>query len=242
MDPAEFVERVPAALFELAAARPVRFEADVGEPGDGAGRVVAIAQPVIEEDRAATSWVTRLLDSGPGSIVLPAVRNRWSEWSPRRRRVVLAACAAGLALVGAFALVPGPAAPSTPVGSETAPPAEAVGIGPEGDDPLAALRELAVRRDSCFRDLSVLCLDGVDEAGSSAWEVDRAALRAVVEGGVAPSQLPLTSASLVERLGDSALVDLGPDSDPASVLLLKGEAGWRIRDYLAPVGGEADEG
>jgi hypothetical protein len=138
--------------------------------------------------------------------------------------------------------VPGPAAaPSDPVSTATNQPIDAVGIGPDGDDPLAALRELAARRETCFRDLSVLCLDGVDEAGSSAWEVDRAALRAVIEGGNAPRRLSLTTAVLVERLGDSALIELGPDSDPASVLLLKGEAGWRIRDYLAPVGDEEDE-
>jgi hypothetical protein len=38
---------------------------------------------------------------------------------------------------------------------------------------------------------------------------------------------------VVERLGDSVLVDLDPESQPASVLLMKGEAGWRIRDYVA---------
>jgi len=37
---------------------------------------------------------------------------------------------------------------------------------------------------------------------------------------------------LVQRLGDSALVFLGPGTEPASLLLVKGEAGWRIRDYL----------
>jgi hypothetical protein len=29
------------------------------------------------------------------------------------------------------------------------------------------------------------------------------------------------------------LIALAPGSEPASVLLLKGEAGWRIRDYIA---------
>ena len=102
--------------------------------------------------------------------------------------------------------------------------------------------ELVARRDGCFRDLSVLCLDGVDEGGSSALDADRAALRGIMDGGDAPPGVQLSSPTLVERLGDSALIDLGPDSDPASVLLLKGEAGWRIRDYLAPVGGEAEVG
>ena len=39
---------------------------------------------------------------------------------------------------------------------------------------------------------------------------------------------------LEERLGDSALVSLGDvtDSEPASLIMMKSEAGWRIRDYL----------
>jgi hypothetical protein len=255
MDPGVLAERMAAELFELAAARPIRFEPDLAESGERAGRVVAVAEPVPGEPAAPLEagdgsaarmppWVTRLLESGPGSIVLPAIRGRWAVWSVRRQRAMLAAAAAGVALVVAIAVVPGPAAsvsaPPVPLSNEPGTPADDIGVGP--DDPLAALHELTTRRDTCFRDLSVLCLDGVDEAGSSAWEADRAALRAVIEGGDAPSRLPLTSATLVERLGDSALVDLGPDSDPASILLLKGEAGWRIRDYLAPVGGEAEVG
>ena len=77
---------------------------------------------------------------------------------------------------------------------------------------------------------------------------DQAAIRAAQQGGELPD--PLASASdvgtpvLIERLGDSALVRLGEaasavdDADehrlaprrPASLLLVKGEAGWRIRD------------
>jgi hypothetical protein len=107
-----------------------------------------------------------------------------------------------------------------------------------GDDPLAALGELLPRRTECFRDLSVLCLDGVDERGSAALADDRAALNALVSEAVQPVVLRADGADVVERLGDSVIVALAPDSEPASVLLLKGEAGWRIRDYLA--GGGAD--
>ena len=147
----------------------------------------------------------------------------------------------------AFVAVPGPQTPASPdvvVSGETEPsdvPTAQLDDQTAVDDPLVALRELATRRDACVRDLSVLCLDGVDEAASAAWDADRAAIMEVLAGGEAPPALAPGSATLVERLGDSALVDLGPDSDPASVLLLKGEAGWRIRDYLAPIdAGEAE--
>ncbi len=255
MDPGRLAARLVSDLFELAAARPVRFDADDAEPREPVGRLVAVSEPApvrgdeAETDLAKMSWAVRIIDSGPGSMLRAAVGSRWAGWSVRRRRATLAGVTAATALMVAIAVVPGPAAPiaapaagsDAPVAGETAAADGALGEA-EVDDPLAALGELASRRDTCFRDLSVLCLDGVDEAGSSAWETDRAALQGVLEGGDAPPRLSLTAAILIERLGDSALVDLGPDSDPASVLLLKGEAGWRIRDYLAPAGAEDAKG
>jgi len=244
--------RLAGELFELAAARPVRFDADAVEPEESARRVVPVGEPVPPaadpEPTGHTAWVDRLLSAGPISIVRDAVRARWATWSAARRRAMIASGAAAIALVIAVSVVPDPTtvhgadAPGTtpslaPDADDAVPdqlPADEAVIA--GDDPVAALRELAARRDRCFRELSVLCLEGVGEARSSALDVDRAALRAVLEGGTAPPRLELSSATLVERLGDSALVDLGPDSDPASVLLLKGEAGWRIRDYLANAG------
>ena len=64
-------------------------------------------------------------------------------------------------------------------------------------------------------------------------EADRAALDALVADGEQPALLDAASATIVERLGDTVLISLGPDSEPASVLLMKGEAGWRVRDYLS---------
>jgi hypothetical protein len=40
-------------------------------------------------------------------------------------------------------------------------------------------------------------------------------------------------ARLVERLGNSALVEVGSETAPASLLLMRSEAGWRIRDWVA---------
>jgi hypothetical protein len=257
MDTGVFAERVSGELFELAAARPVRFDADEPDAGRGrVGRAVAVTDPVPEEtDDLASgslrqSWglVSGLLDSGPGSLLRSALKKRWATWSVGRRRAMIAAGAAGLALVVLFAAVPGPRPSSAPPVTQN-PEAEAPAAAQQdpdldigGDDPLVALEQLASRRDGCFRELSVLCLDGVDETGSGAWQIDRAALQAILAGGDAPRRLNVSSAQLVERLGDSALIDLGSNSDPASVLLLKGEAGWRIRDYLAPIGAEVAQG
>jgi hypothetical protein len=105
-----------------------------------------------------------------------------------------------------------------------------------GDDPLAALPALLSRRTDCFRELSQLCLGDVDEPGSSALEADRVALAALQSQARQPVIISAEGAGIVERWGDSVIVALAPHSEPASLLLLKGEAGWRIRDYIAAPG------
>ena len=47
-----------------------------------------------------------------------------------------------------------------------------------------------------------------------------------------PSRILDGELTLVERLGDSALIDLPEGSDPASILLMRTADGWRIRDYV----------
>ena len=151
--------------------------------------------------------------------------------------------AAAAVLVVALTVVPSPGAGDVPVAASPQPTLTGVDLGepgapPEitGDDPLAALAVLARTRDRCFRDLSVLCLEAVDQQQSSALAQDRAALDGLLGAATQPPVLDVEGAAIVERLGDSALVSLGADSDPASVLLMKGEAGWRIRDYIAEGG------
>ena len=121
---------------------------------------------------------------------------------------------------------------STPVPGER----QSGGAAVSGDDPVAALVELIAERERCVRDLSVLCLDAVLQQGSAALERDTALIRAVQSGGelTADATVQTTAPVLVERLGDSAIVDLGdvPQTQPASALMMRGEAGWRIRDYL----------
>jgi hypothetical protein len=124
---------------------------------------------------------------------------------------------------------------------ESLPPGEpldpATGDEVSGDDPLGALPALLERRSDCFRDLSEECLADVDEHGSSALADDRAALEALLSHAEQPVLLDAADAELVQRLGDSALIALAPGTEPASLLLLKGEAGWRVRDYLAATDG-----
>jgi hypothetical protein len=172
------------------------------------------------------------------------VRERWKGWSPRQRTMAIAVAAGAAALVVAVVALPGAPSASDPPGVgavESPAPVETPAHDPPSavtqDDPLAALGELLTRRTECFRDLSVLCFDDVDEQGSAALDHDRAAVNALMADGEQPVLIGAGGATIVERMGDSVLVALAPGSEPASVLLLKGEAGWRIRDYLAANGG-----
>ena len=153
-----------------------------------------------------------------------------------RRPVWMVAGASLAALVVALVVVPQGSTTAT-VGPSASPSVSATDVtdGPvTADDPVPAAVALLETRDRCIRDLSVECLDDVGQRDSSALASDRDLLAAVIDGDAAAVVIDVDPAlvELVQRLGDSALVSLGPDSEPASVLLVKGEAGWRIRDYL----------
>jgi hypothetical protein len=154
-----------------------------------------------------------------------------------RRRYWFAAAAVLGALLTALALLPSGGHPARPLAvvrtaGPRPVPVQTAPVLP--DDPVAALTVLLTARDGCFRDLSVLCLATVDDSSSGAFSSDTAAIQRVQQGGQTTTGSthggrPLT---LVERLGDTALVRIGDDSEPASVLMIRTEAGWRIRDFL----------
>lgn len=224
------------------------------------GRVFpeATAQRVL--DAVDGSPVARMLRP-----VLRAAGDHWARWPSRRRRVVVAGLAAAVVFATALAVVPSPSQPSAlaepaggrgvpraspDAGSTTAPASADTAL--TADDPLAASIELVRLRDRCLRSLSLACLDTVEQSDSGALRDDRAVIGVVQRGGELPDPLvgdaDALAPVLVERSGDSALVRLavaasasgspsGPQRAPASLLLVKGEAGWRIRDLIAAPSG-----
>ena len=109
-----------------------------------------------------------------------------------------------------------------------------------GDDPAAAVLELLRRREECLAETSVLCLDGVDQPGSVLMAADGYRIRQLqTEPSAAPSAGPPAgpvTADVRERTGNAALVVLsggaGVNAQPASALMIKGEAGWRLRELF----------
>ncbi|MET0976589.1 MAG: hypothetical protein ABWX82_13065 [Leifsonia sp.] len=124
---------------------------------------------------------------------------------------------------------PAPSAARAEEPSTTAAPDAAV----SGDDPVAAALSLIVARETCLRRGSADCLHLVDEIGSPMTDADAAALR----NGSDPPAIPVPSTiTLVERVGDAAIVlvsdEAGAETPPAPLLLMKGEAGWRLREVF----------
>lgn len=231
-------DALAAALFGLVTPTPVRFDADDVDPG-----VTRVGETRETEDAGAETstllppWLLAFL---PDHLrervteVLTQVRGIWSGWQPRRRRLVLGAVAAGLTVLVAVALVPGGAAEPTAARPTSSPTSAVDSSVPElPEDPVEAAILLLAGRERCLRDLSALCLDEVVQPGSSAYDDDVALIRAVQSGGEYPSgTIAPGDPVLVERLGDSVLLDLPTGSDPGSILILRTTNGWRIRDYL----------
>ncbi|MDR6907200.1 hypothetical protein J2X63_002908 [Agromyces sp. 3263] len=109
---------------------------------------------------------------------------------------------------------------------------------PETDaeaDPLAAARWLLDRRASCFEMLDLGCLDAVDQPGSAIGLSDRDAIALARDG--ADHHVPRfdpTSIVLTADLGGAVLVqaETVAEREPASLLMVRGEAGWRLRDVF----------
>lgn len=114
-----------------------------------------------------------------------------------------------------------------------------IGDSIAGDDPVQAAAALLAGRRECLAAASVACLPAFDQAGSAVMEADAYA----IEHGTGADALALNLrdvGDLRERTGNLAIVALnataadakGGDSEPASLLLVKGEAGWRLREVF----------
>ena len=237
----DWIEEFRARLFALGPAEPVaRASVQASEstelraamlPARPRNRPTSVLSPVLEA-----------LDR------LPPVLARVREWvAPVRARFWVAGAAALALLVASLVLVPHGSSDATPdMPTEVSSPTPAVLESDDDvsdDDPTVALEALLEARAECIRSVSVLCLDDVDQAGSAALTADQQLIRSIQTGSSMPadSSAPLLEGPwefvIDEQLGGAALVSVSvsvsrPDSTPASILMIRSEAGWRIRDYL----------
>ena len=217
--PRGFGVQLSERIFDLAAAAPVRFAPDPTGGELVPARTVGVALPLVEPvEPPAARW----------RVHAEPYLNRVPERFRKPRYVAIAAAA--LTLVIAIAVVPsGEPAAAPAVSASTTPLATPV----VDDDPVAAFATLVATRNQCIRDLSVLCLDAVLQQGSAAMNDDVALIGSIENGSGAEAALSASDVTLVERMGDAALVSYETaNGEPASALLVKGEAGWRIRSYV----------
>lgn len=235
---ASWVDDLPARLFSWSASVPVDLDAPVAAgsraelPGELRRSRSARTQPLGMLARVAElgerDW-SKLLQQH-----LRAVRPRfWAMGSGVLGTLVLTAVL--LPGVGSGATARG-GAPSGTTGTSatiTEAPTNADAAAVASDDPVAALAVLLDTRSQCIRDLSILCLDAVAQHGSAALAEDQQLIRALQEGGSTRPELFDGELVVSERLGGAALVTVTPENaEPASILLVRSEAGWRIRDYV----------
>ncbi len=261
----EFPAALEDRLFEWAEAIPIEFARSADRVSSVPARIVPIAARPRASAPAwpGSGYSARYPpEPGPSDVEMPdgtPARRELPGWlSPEllenpfgelRRRVTrfvrgvrrpywIVAAGVVVALVLALSLLPAGGSSSSvhaAAPSSTPQPVPARTAAPLPDDPLLALPLLLTARAACFHDLSVLCLDDVDEASSAAFTADAVAIQQVQRGGEVPQSEPATGGtiSLVERLGDTALLSLGSGAGASSVLVIKGANGWRIRDFLS---------
>ncbi|HET6673391.1 MAG TPA: hypothetical protein VFG92_08435 [Agromyces sp.] len=121
--------------------------------------------------------------------------------------------------------------------TEVAPnPDAADAADPAGDDPVAATRWLLERRAECFENLDLGCLDEVLQPASAIEAQDRAAMLAARDGAAGPDVgFDLETLHVSSEMGDAvlaAVTRVAPEREPASLLVVRGEAGWRLREIF----------
>ncbi|MEP6480708.1 MAG: protein kinase [Rhodoglobus sp.] len=231
-----WLDQLADRLFNLGLPQPVDFTSDPAPAPVPLvpARLVRGAPVAPHEPPSPTfpPWVARLIPHDAAEVI---ERLRGSL-RVVRKRVWVVAGAVVVAFAAALVLVPQGGSAATPQPSASASVAPVIDDGPvTGDDPVVALVALLQARERCIRELSVLCLDSVGQTGSAALAADEALIRSLQAGGESPQPLTVQAAQVTidERLGGSVILDLDAgDTEPASILLMKGEAGWRIRDYL----------
>lgn len=227
---ATWIQDLPGRLFAWSGASAVRFSTEPVEP------TLAPIDPILRRelrtdrhvglealvDRVSGQWRDRL-----GSLVASVRPRFWALGGATLLTIVV-----GVVVVSQpQADAPLPVAPA----AATATPTHVLEDpqGAEAEDPAVALRALLEVRAGCIHDLSVLCLDAVAQPGSTALARDQQLVRDLQQGGEVPDVLLADEVLVEERLGGTALLTVtSANSEPASILVMRSEAGWRIRDYL----------
>lgn len=235
---AAWIDDLPARLFSWSASVPIDLEAPVA------------AAPFTElQGELRRSRSSRIQPLGMLARFAELGDSDWRKLLHQHLRAVRPRFwAMGVVVVGTLVLtavlLPGVGSDATASGGDssatpgpsatmTEAPTNADAAAVAGEDPAAALAVLLDTRAQCIRDLSILCLDAVAQPGSAALADDQQLIRALQVDGSTRPELFVGELAVSERLGGAALVTVtSENAEPASILVVRSEAGWRIRDYV----------
>ena len=223
--PRELAER----LFELAEPIAVRAAPRAVDAPPQPGRVLWSPQPNADSAEPEAP--------APAGVLAVLRRILYRLRSSVRRPVWFAGLmGAALLVAGLVALPQAGSSSASDSAPETAKaePHFAVPAVVQGNDPEKAVRALLTLRAECLRKASPLCLRLVDQEGSASLENDSRLIASGHVPGAADLLDPVKTATLIQRLGDSALisVQLPGGTQPMPLLAIRTDAGWRIRDLL----------
>lgn len=148
--------------------------------------------------------------------------------------------AGGAAPTGAEAVpAAGAGAETEAEGSEETGAGAAPAVAPE-TEPVEAARLLLAERERCLAELALDCLGAVDQPGSAIEAADVRLVAAAQQGQAVPaSGFRLDGVELAGEMGDAVLLTVpreagadGAEREPASLLMVRGEAGWRLRELF----------
>ena len=116
-------------------------------------------------------------------------------------------------------------------GSPSATPTPSTALVLSGDDVTLATDTLLGLRDVCLRQLDATCLAGVDQAGSSLLADDVQAIGNPDRLSDRPTMVQV--GSVINDLGGTAVLSgTDPRGEVATILVIKGKDGWRLREVL----------
>lgn len=238
----------------------VRADDDAGEKGGAATTGSSGEAGQLRAPPAVPSpFLAAMLDGNPLAGVLAAAR----QWLERRKKLALIALTPLAAVVLVLAVMPpsepeeamteaSAPKPSMQAGPSSGDDVDPAAGSPAGasdeaapdapsDDPAVAGSALLDARHDCFiaERPEASCLDQVIEAGSSLHRSEAAALGS--EDAAQERDCRGAVLALEQRWGDAALVAVAPgeedatsaDKQPASILMIRTEAGWRLREIYS---------
>jgi eukaryotic-like serine/threonine-protein kinase len=226
LDAAGFPREIAERLFDLAEPIAVR-SAPRADDAPAQGRILEPSPSSLDLPQP---------ESGkPAGAVAPVLKTlrRWLS-SVRRPVWFAGALAAALLVVSLVSIPPAGSSSASDIRPEDAKTKTPVTVpaAVQGDDPVKAVLALLAVRAECLRTASGSCLRSVDQDGSATLEDDTRLITSGRTPGADDLLGAVKGATLIQRLGDSALIalQLAGDGQSMPLLAIRTDGGWRIRD------------